>query len=637
MNGIHRSSVFLRNLAGPFIVVILCLTVFTGFIPIVHAEQVPAGIEPVIVPANLSPADPPPVITGGGKGYYLVHSNAEGADVYFNGDWYVGKIANGTLLVQTCLTCTPVWTFTVKECGYFARTQNNTRYPHQDEVIDLYANLSQPGEPLIPDFTANVTEASAPPLTVGFTSFSVGVPETWNWNFGDGDTSPDINPVHTYRNPGVYTVSLQEANSACQNETTVKNDYITVNNIPKPTFLADFTVTPTSGQPPLTVKCTDTSIGSPTRYNYDFGDGVSVSGPNPMHTYRYPGSYSITLTITKYNRTSNSVMMTSTIKSNIITVGTVPFVTPVAQFTASPIRGPAPLTVAFTDRSSGNPTYYNYDFGDGVNTTGPNAVHTYHNNGTYTVTLTVMKNNPATGSMVGNSSVRKNLIIVGPNSPPLPQTVCDQPYGLCTVAKCEPMESDPTKAICSCLIEDGVSLGTSTCNERQPTDLYYSVKDGWMIPAGAAVGHLTSTYSFINSVPRDENKIPNRFIDPNYTGSLILKPCNAPLWANCLDMKCYVPPADPGADINKDRKAANYTICECSMVTDTPDFYMAASEGEASCADTGICHQYIWSAAFIETMDQGIGVLKSYLAVHPTQDLAQQYTMPICEPCGAGK
>ena len=35
-------------------------------------------------------------------------------------------------------------------------------------------------------------------------------------------------------------------------------------------------------------------------------------------------------------------------------------------------------------------------------------------------------------------------------------------------------------------------------------------------------------------------------------------------------------------------------------------------------------------------MNQGIGVLKSYLAVHPTQDLAQQYTMPICEPTKRG-
>ena len=84
-------------------------------------------IEPVITDGNLSPADPPPIIVGGGKGYYLVHSNVEGAEVYFN-DWYEGiTTGNGTLLVQTCIPCPPVRTFTLKKCGYFALTAE--QYP----------------------------------------------------------------------------------------------------------------------------------------------------------------------------------------------------------------------------------------------------------------------------------------------------------------------------------------------------------------------------------------------------------------------------------------------------------------------------------------------------------------------------
>ena len=209
----------------------------------------------------------------------------EGAEVYFN-DWYQGiTTGNGTLLVQTCIPCPPVRTFTLKKCGYFALTQNNTRYPHQDEVIDLYANLTQPEEPLIPDFNSNVTTGAAP-LSVGFTSHSVGIADTWNWSFGDGTYSGEENPVHTYSAPGVYTVSLSETNSACQNNSMVKPGYITVG--PKPSFLADFTVSPVSGNPPLTVKCTDKSVGNPTRYTYNFGDGVNVTGPNPSHTYRFP-------------------------------------------------------------------------------------------------------------------------------------------------------------------------------------------------------------------------------------------------------------------------------------------------------------------------------------------------------------
>ena len=58
---------------------------------------------------------------------------------------------------------------------------------------------------------------------------------------------------------------------------------------PKPTFSADFTVSPVSGTAPLTVKCTDKSVGNPTFFIYNFGDGVNVTGPNPVHTYRVPG------------------------------------------------------------------------------------------------------------------------------------------------------------------------------------------------------------------------------------------------------------------------------------------------------------------------------------------------------------
>lgn len=602
----------------------------------VHAEQELNGITPVILDGNISPADFPGFSVGGGTGYYRVHSNVDGADVYFNNDWYQGKIENGTLLIRTCLTCTPVWTYTVKKCGYFALTQNNTRYPHQDEVIELYANLTRPEEPLIPDFSANITTAAFPPLTAGFTSHCVGTVDTWNWSFGDGTYSEEERPVHTYTAAGAYTVSLSVTNSACQNNTIVRKDYITVGTAPKPTFRADFTVTPTYGVSPLTVKCTDTSTGNPTRYYYNFGDGVSVTGPNPLHTYRYPGTYSITLTITKYNSTTNSIMSANTTKTDVITVARIPFIMPVARFTASPIKGTAPLTVTFRDQSIGDPIRYNYNFGDGVNASGPNPAHTYRNPGVYNVTLTVLKYNPATGLVVSDSNARGGLIIVSNTTPPTP-VICNQPYGLCTISKCEPMESDPTKALCSCLIENGVSLGMTSCGERQPIDMYQSATGGWMISAGALTGKITSTYSFINALPKEEGKIPNRNIDPNYTGNIILKYCDNPVWADCLDMKCEVPPADPTGETSVDHPAADYAVCECAMVTDTPIYYMASSGGEESCTDPGLCQQYTWSAAYIETMNAGIGSLKAYLAAHPTQDPAQQYVMPICPACETGK
>ncbi|MCX6699893.1 MAG: PKD domain-containing protein [Methanomicrobiales archaeon] len=598
----------------------------------VHADQALVEIQPIVLDRNVSLIDYPGIITGGGKGYYLVHSNVEGADVYFNNDWHEGKIVNGTLLVETCLSCTPVWTYTVKKCGYLSLKQNNTRYPGQDEVIDLYANLTSPREPLIADFNSNVTTGTVP-FAVGFTSHSIGVVETWNWSFGDGTYSDEKSPVHIYTSKGAYTVSLVETNSACQNSTKVKKDYITAGNAPQNTFLADFTVSPVAGIAPLTVKCTDKSTGKPTLLVYDFGDGTNVTGPNPTHTYRFPGIYSITLSIMKYNTTTNSIMGSVATKPGVITVGSVPFIQPVAKFRASPVTGKAPLKVTFTDQSIGSPIFYSYNFGDGIYGTGKDQVHTYQFPGTYTVTLTVMKNNAANASMVASSSVQKDLIVVT-NLPEPPVTICNQPYGLCTIAKCEPLESDPTKAICNCFVENGVSAGLTSCGERQPIGMYQSATGGWMISAGALFGKITSTYSFINSLPKDEGKIPNRYIDPNYTGNLILKSCNNPVWADCLDMKCVVPSANPLDNISVDHKAADYAVCECEMVRDNPLYYMATSGGEESCTDPGLCGQYIWSAAYIDKTNAGIKALKAYLAAHPNQDPAQQYTMPICEACG---
>ncbi len=177
----------------------------------------------------------------------------------------------------------------------------------------------------------------------------------------------------------------------------------------------------------------------------------------------------------------------------------------------------------------------------------------------------------------------------------------------------------------------------TSCGERQPIGMYQSATGGWMISAGALTGKITSTYSFLNALPKEEGRIPNRNIDPNYTGNIILKPCNNPVWADCLDMKCVVPPADPHADISVDHKAADYAVCECAMVRDTPLYYMATSGGEESCNDSALCGQYIWSAAYLDKMNAGIGSLKAYLAAHPNQDPAQQYVMPICPACETGK
>jgi len=175
---------------------------------------------------------------------------------------------------------------------------------------------------------------------------------------------------------------------------------------------ANFTVDPVSGTAPLTVTCTDKSTGGPTRINYNFGDGINIAGPNPVHTYKYPGNYTITQSISKYDAATNSVVNSSMVKTNIIIVNAEPTVPLIANFTASPVNGTAPLIVTFEDESVGNPTRITYAFGDGMTATGANQVHTYRYPGVYTVNQTLIRYEPGSGTIVSNVSVKKDLIMV---------------------------------------------------------------------------------------------------------------------------------------------------------------------------------------------------------------------------------
>ena len=145
----------------------------------------------------------------------------------------------------------------------------------------------------VADFYGTPTSGTAP-LTVQFFDQSINSPTSWSWNFGDGNTSSQQNPSHTYINPGNYTVSLTSSNSyGSDNET--KSNYIHVDG---PSPVADFYGAPTSGTAPLTVQFYDQSINSPTSWSWHFGDGNIASQQNPSYTYINSGNYTVSLTAT---------------------------------------------------------------------------------------------------------------------------------------------------------------------------------------------------------------------------------------------------------------------------------------------------------------------------------------------------
>lgn len=148
-------------------------------------------------------------------------------------------------------------------------------------------------------------------------------------------------------------------------------------------LLADFFGTPRSGFVPLSVQFTDTSAGDPTLWDWDFGDGEGSASANPSHVYTSTGTFSVSLTV------RDGIGNTSTkARPGYITVHPVP-PAPVARFTANTTSGDAPLTVAFTDESSGSPYQWNWSFGDGEYSSTQHPVHTYRDAGNYSVSLTV--------------------------------------------------------------------------------------------------------------------------------------------------------------------------------------------------------------------------------------------------------
>jgi PKD repeat protein len=87
-----------------------------------------------------------------------------------------------------------------------------------------YITVTEP--PPMAEFTGSPTSGAAP-LMVSFSDLSSGTPTTWAWDFGDGATSNEQNPAHTYSAPGRYTVALTVSNTL-GGDTEVKPDYISV-------------------------------------------------------------------------------------------------------------------------------------------------------------------------------------------------------------------------------------------------------------------------------------------------------------------------------------------------------------------------------------------------------------------------
>ncbi len=203
--------------------------------------------------------------------------------------------------------------------------------------------------------------------TVAFVNQSVGA-DSYLWNFGDGTTSTDANPVHVYAEDGTYTVTLTATNE-CGSTTTSQT--VTILTPPQ----ADFSASPTSGCAPLTVQFTDQSSSNVLAWEWHFEGGAPAisADQNPVVVYDTPGTWDVTLIV--HNGAGSDTMA----MPDLITVNEGPTAAFVAVVNFD--------TVAFVNASQ-NATSYLWNFGDGSTSTDANPTHIYAEDGTYTVILT---------------------------------------------------------------------------------------------------------------------------------------------------------------------------------------------------------------------------------------------------------
>ncbi len=206
------------------------------------------------------------------------------------------------------------------------------------------------------------------PFIVSF-SDSTNNATSWLWDFGDGNSSTQQNPVHTYSANGSYIVHVSVMLAGCTTQYTFPIPITVIDPV------ADFVSPTVAVCAPSLVQFNNLSLNA-VSYLWGFGDGTTSNAQNPSHIYNVPGDYTIALTVT------DSLGCTGTeIKIDYIHVpGTFAYFNLVSQLNC------LNTFVVFQD-SSINATGWNWNFGDGYTDTVQNPQHLYQDTGSYIVSL----------------------------------------------------------------------------------------------------------------------------------------------------------------------------------------------------------------------------------------------------------
>ena len=130
--------------------------------------------------------------------------------------------------------------------------------------------------------------------TISFSNITEGTATSYRWDFGDGNTSTQRAPSHTYAMPGRYSVTVT-ATGPGGSDSATHPVQVTANSVQ---FEAGWTASASPSPNQQTLNFRSITIGPVTSLTWDFGDGGTGTGANPSHTYDTPGSYTVTITAT---------------------------------------------------------------------------------------------------------------------------------------------------------------------------------------------------------------------------------------------------------------------------------------------------------------------------------------------------
>ncbi|NOQ24971.1 MAG: DUF2341 domain-containing protein [Bacteroidales bacterium] len=193
----------------------------------------------------------------------------------------------------------------------------------------------------------------------------------FEWNFDDGETSVETNPVHNYEESGIYTVTLIVISDS-DGRDTVQNQ---IEVYPNP--VSDFLVPDVcDGYTSIFTNISTISSGSINSCTWDFGDGTNSIQYSPVKLYLNAGVSNVELHTVSENGCENSIVKEAYVRKN-----------PLADFSVS--NECLGVNVNITNHSKcdeGSVSYY-WQFGDGANSIIENPDHNYTGSGIYSIKL----------------------------------------------------------------------------------------------------------------------------------------------------------------------------------------------------------------------------------------------------------